>query len=177
MKVCDKDMVEYYMDIKKQAELELDKNEFELKKIENQKSNDLLFLEKCDSVEDAIVAEINNIIENKDIVAAEKVIRAHVKQVTLFSIERYYKFFDIELFSGIHKYALYNSRKFINGYYIVPFAQVTYDPKSQIFSTKAPIYSRKKLIECFSEWTEADWSSKLNLKSYEFLSYIEVPLS
>ena len=172
MNVCENDMIEFYMDIKNQAERALDKETKELEGLLKSRSNVMILIEKSESIDDAIVSQLENIIDKKDIAAAERIIRLFVKKVTIHSIERYYKFLDIELFSGVHRYALYNYRKF-KGYYSIPITNLTYDIATNIFTIEKPIYSQKELNEVFKEKAESAIIKELQLDYREYISLLQ----
>lgn len=171
MKVCESDMSGYYLDIKNQAERDVEKGKKELDAMLKERSNSQIIIEKSENIDDAIIAQFENIIKNKDIVSAAKIIKLFVKRITLYSIQRYYKFLDVELFSGLHKYALYNARKFNGNYYSIPFA-IKYDPTKKIFMTENPCFKLKDLIERFKDKSESDIMKELHIDFCQFLSLL-----
>ena len=172
IRIGEYDMKEYYMEIKSQAEKDLDKETKALEGLLKSRSNAMILIEKSESIDDAIVSQLENIIDKKDIAAAERIIRLFVRKITIHSIERYYKFLDIELFSGVHRYALYNYRKF-KGYYSIPIANLTYDIATNIFTMEKPIYSQMELNEVFKNKSVSETIKELKLDYRDYISFLQ----
>lgn len=70
----------------------------------------------------------------------------------------------MELYSGVHKYALYNYRLFKCHYYILPFTSLIYDGSQNQFTIDRPYFSRE-LLKHFEGKSESQIKNELGLNN------------
>lgn len=172
-KMVEGDLKQYYANVEQQARKNYTAAKNEIKILEKELETKKILLDNANNIDVAIVEQLGNITETKDIESAGRIIKMYVKSVTLYNVAKYTKMIAVELHSGLCRYVLYDARKFHAKYYVLPFSKVRYDIENGIFNVDQCTFPRKAREIYLDGKSEMDVMAELGLSYHEYLALVQ----